>query len=247
MEFDQSFFGETPKAFEAINIYLARREALPMIDSKMAIAAKHKSIIAPELIRVDDGSATDRFDGHAKQRLSRNVSDDFNSDRPVALQNAENRHFPSCPAATLPFTPSTKVTFVQLDFASKEQVRILAGYDSESDYRDRFKNRGIAQTDLLGDLPGRNFEFKELHDPQPLLERDVKLIDPSIREVVESIFTSFASVSSADDPIDFSRSTARTKNKAVFPTRFFEEKSCPVFRFINKLKGFELHRHHILS
>lgn len=247
MEFDQSLLGETPKSFEAINIHLARREALPVIDSKMTIATEHKSIIAPELIRVDDGSATDRFDGHAEQRLSGNVSDDFNPDRPVALQDAKNRHFSGCPAASLPFAPSTKITFVQLDFASKEQVCILAGYDSESDYRDRFENRRIAQTDLLGDLPGRNFEFKELNDPQPLLERDVQLIDPSIREVVEGIFTSFASVSSADDPIYFSASTACTKNKAIFPTPFSKEKSRPVFGFINKLKGFELHRHHILS
>ena len=247
MEFDQSLLGETPKAFEAIDIYLARREALPMIDSKMTIAAEHKGIIAPELIGIHDRSATDSFDRHAEQRLSRNISDDFNLDRPVTLQNAENRHFPGCPAATLPFAPTTKIAFVQLDLTTEEHVRILSGDDGESDDRDRLQDRRITQSHLLSDLPGRNLEFKELNDPQPLLERDVQLIDPSIRKVVEGVFTSFASVSSADDPIYFSASTACTKNRPIFPTRFFKEKSRPVFRLSNKFKGFEFHRHHILS
>lgn len=238
MEFYQSLLGETPKAFEAIDIYLARREALPMIDPEMTIAAEHKSIIAPELVGVYDRSATDRFDGHAEQRLSRNVSDDFNLDRPVALQNAENRHFPGCPAATLPFAPTTKIAFVQLDLASEEQVGILSGDDSESDDGDRLQDRRITQSHLQSDLPGRNLEFKELNDPQPLLERDVQLIDPSIREVVEGVFTSFASVSFADDPIYFSASTACTENRPIFPTRFFKEKSRPVFRLSNEFKGF---------
>ncbi len=236
MEFDKSLLGETPKAFEAINIHLARREALPMIDSKMTIATEHKSIIAPELIGIYDRSATDRFDGHAEQRLSRNVSDDFNLDRPVALQDAENRHFSGCPAATLPFAPTTKIAFVQLDLTSGKHIGILSGDDSESDDCDRLQDRRITQPHLLSDLPGRNFEFKELNDPQPLLERDVQLIDPSIREVVEGVFTSFASVSSADDPIDFSASTACTKNRPFFPTRFFKEKSRFIFRLSNKFK-----------
>jgi hypothetical protein len=64
---------------------------------------------------------------------------------------------------------------------------------------------------------------------------------------VEGVFTSFASVSSVDDPIYFSASTTCTENRPVFPTRFFKEKSRPVFRLSNKFKGFELHRHHILS
>jgi hypothetical protein len=238
MEFDQSLLGETPKAFEAIDIHFARREAFPMIDSKMTIAAEHKSIIAPELIGVYNRSTTDRFDGHAEQGLCRNVFDDFDLDRPVALQNAENRNFSGCPATTLPFAPTTKIAFVQLNFTTEKQVGILTGDDSESDDRDCLQDRRITQAYLLGNLPGRNFEFKELNDPQPLLKRDVQLIDPAIREVVEGVFTSFASVSSADDPIDFSASTACTKNRPIFPTRFFKEKSRSIFRLSNKFKGF---------
>ena len=247
MEFYQSLLGETPKAFEAIDIDLARRESLSMIDPKMTIAAEHKSIIAPELIGVYNRSATDRFDGHAEQGLRRNVSDDFNLDRPVALQNAENRHFPGCPAATFPLAPTTEIAFVQLDLTSEKHIGILSGDDSKSDYRDRLQNCRITQSHLLSDLPGRDLEFKELNDPQPLLERDVQLIDPSIREVVEGVFTSFTSVSSADDPIYFSASTACTENRPIFPTRFFKEKSRSVFRLSNEFKGFEFHRHHILS
>jgi len=247
VEFNQSLLGITPESFEAINVHLARREAFTMIDPKMPITTEHKSIIASELIRVHDRSATDRFDGHAEQRLSRNVSHDFHLDRPVALQYAENRHFPSCPAATFPFAPTTKVTFVQLDLASEKQFRILTGKNGESNDRDCLQDRGITQPHLLSYLPGRDFELKELNDPQPLLERDVQLIDPSIREVVECVLASFASVSSADDSIYFSASAACTKNRAIFPTRFSEKKSCPVVRFRYEFKRFEFHRHHILS
>lgn len=247
MEFDQSLLGETPKSFEAINIHFARREALPVIDAKMTIATEHKGIIAPELVGVHNRSATDRFDSHAKQGLSRNVWNDFDLDRPISLQNAENRHFSGCPTAALPLAPTTKIAFVQFDLTSEEQVGILTGGDRDSDDRDCLQDRRITQAHLLCNLPGRDFEFKELNDPQPLLERDAQLIDPSIREVVESVFTSFTAISFADDSIDFSASTARTKNRAIFPTRFSEEKSRPIFRFGNEFKGFEFHRHHILS
>ena len=247
MEFDQSLLGKTPKSFEAVNIHLARREALPMIDTKMTIATEHKGIIAPELIGINDRAATDRFDRHAEQGLSCNVFDDFDLDRPVSLQNAENRHFSGCPTAALPLATTTKIALVQFNLTPEEQVGILTGDDRESDYSDRLQDRRITQAHLLCNLPGRNFEFKELNDPQPLLERDVQLIDPSIREVVERVFTSFTSVSSADDPIDFSASTACTKNRPIFPTRFSKEKSRSIFRLSNKFKGFEFHRHHILS
>ena len=146
MEFDQSFLGETPKAFEAINVHFARREAFPMIHSKMPITTEHKSIIASELIRVHDRSATDCFDGHAEQGLGRNVSHDFHPDRPIALQDAENRHFPGCSTATLPFAPTTKVTFVQLDLASEKQFWILTDKNGESDDRDCLQDRGITPT-----------------------------------------------------------------------------------------------------
>ena len=241
MKFDQPFLGVTPKSFEAININLARREALPMIDTKMTITAEHKSIVPPELIRVHDRPATDRFDGHVEQGLCGNVFHHFNLDRPVTLQDAENRHFSCCPATTFPFTPPTEVTFIQLNLASKEQFWILTGKNGTSDDRDCLQYRGIAQSDLLSDFPCRDFEFKELNDPQPLLERDVQLIDPSVREVVEGVFASFTTVSSADDPIDFSTSTTCTKNTSIFATRFFEEKPSTVLRFSYKFKGFELH------
>ena len=223
VKFDQPFLGVAPKSFEAINIDLARREALPMINTKMTIAAEHKSIITPELIRVYDRPATDCFDGHVEQGLSCNIFNNFNLDCPVTLQDAENRHFSGCPATTLPFAPSTEVAFIQLDFASKEQFWIPTGKNGKSDDRDCLQYRGIAQSDLLSDFPCRDFEFKEFDDPQPLLERDVQLIDTPVREVVEGVFTSFTAVSSADDPIGFSASTACTKNRPVFPTRFFKK------------------------
>ncbi len=83
-----------------------------MIDPKMPITAEHKSIVSAEFVRVHDRIATDSFDGPTKQGLGRYVSDDLHLDRPVTLQDAENRHLSRCSPATLPFVPATEVAFV---------------------------------------------------------------------------------------------------------------------------------------
>jgi hypothetical protein len=71
---------------------------------------------------------------------------------------------------------------------------------------------------LLGDLPGREFQLKELDDPQPMLIGDAKLIDPAARKIMECVFATFTPEPFAGDPVDLVTLTSTAETTVVFPT-----------------------------
>jgi len=241
MKLNDPLLGITPKPLQPINIHSPRRKMPLMVHSQMPITTKHQRIITSKLIRINNRSTTNLLDGHVEQRLRRNVLDHFNSNHPISLVDAENRDFPGRPSATLAFSSAPKVSLIELNLPFKKPFLRLVGHNRRTKHRNSSQNGGIAQSNLLGNLSGRKLHFKELNNPEPLLVRDPKPLNPSVREIVKTIFASFTAVLFNFDAIDFSASTACTKNRAFFPTRFFEKKSCPVFRFGNKFKGFEFH------
>lgn len=241
MKLNNPLLGITPKPLQTINIHSPRRKMPLMVNPQMPITTKHQGIITSKLIRINDGSTPDLLDGHVEQRLRRNVLDHLDSNRPIALVNAENRDFSGCPSAPLAFPSASKVSLIELNLPFKKPFLRLAGHNRHTKHRDGSKNGGITESNLLGDLSGRELHFKELNNPEPLLVRDPKLLNPSIREIVKAIFAPLTAVLFSPDAIDFSAFTACTKNRSFFPTRFFEKKSCPVFRFSNEFKGFQFH------
>lgn len=241
MKFNKPLFSITPKSLKTININLTRGESLPMINLNMPVSAKHKGIIASEFISIHNRTSPYSLNSHVKQRGSSYILNNLNLDYPISLKNAKYRDFISCPSASFALSPSSKVALICLNLSTKKDVRFMVSQDGQSDKSNSFKNSRVAKTYLPGDLTRREFKFKELYDPKPLLEGYIKFINPSVREIMKGIFTSFASIPFIYNSVDFSASTACTKNKAIFPTRFFEEKPCLVFRFSNKFKGFKFH------
>lgn len=246
------FFGDTvelndpllcvaPESLKPINIHLSGCEPLAVINSKMPISAKHQRIIASKFIGINNGASSHSFDRHIHQGLGRHVLNNFYADGPVALVKAENRHFAGSAPATFAFASSAEVALIKLDLSFEKIIQALISQDRQTDQRYRLQNSRITQPNLLSNFPGRKLNFKELDDPKPLLVRNPKLIKPSSGKIMKGVSTLLAPVSFAGNSIHFSASTACTKNRPVFPTRFSEEKPRPVFRFRNKFKGFKFH------
>ena len=239
VELDQALFGEGPEAFQSIDVNFSARVSFFMVDSQVAIAAEHQRVIAAEFIGVDDRSATDRFDRHIQQRGRRDVFDDVDLDHAISLQNAENRDFMGSSPATLTLPLSSEVRFVHFDLAAQKIGGFgSVGHNRLSNHGDRFESRGITKADLLGYLAGRDFEFKELEDPEPGLGRDFEFIKPAAGEVVESESAALTAEFFVTDSIDFIAPTSTAENVAVFPAEFAQIPARPIFCVNNEFKSF---------
>jgi len=243
MKLNDPLLSITPESFETVDIDFSRRKPFLMINSEMPVTTEHKGIIAFEFIRIHNRSSSDRLNSHIQKRLSSNILYNLNPNSTISLVNTEDRNFSSCPSASLSLPPSSKVSLIKFDLPFEKSFPILVSKYRKPDNSYRLKNRRITQPNLLSYFPCRKFYFKELYNPEPLLIGYIKLIKPSIREIMKGISAPPTTISFTPNPVDFSASTTYTKNRAFSPTRFSEKKSRSVFRFSNKFKGFKLHRH----
>lgn len=57
MELDKPFLDVAPETFNVVYVNFAAGKELFMVDVEMTITAKHKRVIAPEFVGVDDSAA----------------------------------------------------------------------------------------------------------------------------------------------------------------------------------------------
>ncbi len=88
---------------------------------------------------------------------------------------------------------------------------------------DGIKTSGIIETNLLENLPGREFRFKELNDLKPVSATDPEVINPAPSEIIECVFTTPTSKSFADDPLDFAAVTYTGERGVLFNHSFVKE------------------------
>jgi hypothetical protein len=236
MELDEPLFGVTPEAFDAIDVDLAIAKVFAMVKIDMPIATEHERIIALELIRVNNAATPDHLDRQIKQSFSFDIFDSLHMDKPVPLEDTKHRDLVGCPASTFALAPSAKVGFIQFNRPVHPFRRRNTMPNCLPDDLDSFKGCGITQTDLLSDPSGRNLQFKELDDPQPLLMADLNAIDPTVTEVMEGILTPLATVPFAQQPIDFIAVTSAAKNMPFFPAESTQIQPGTVFTFDDELK-----------
>jgi len=62
MVFDQSFLGPAPKSLQSVDVNLAVREILIVIDLQAPVSAEHQAIVTFELVRIDDTSSANLLD-----------------------------------------------------------------------------------------------------------------------------------------------------------------------------------------
>src|SRR5574337_938665 len=224
MELNKSFFRITPEAFKSINVHFTRGKHLTMINPQMSIATKHKRIVAFKFIGIYDRAASDSLHSHSKDRFCSNILNDINLTPPVSLQNTEYRDFIIGAPSPFALTSTTKICLIKLYLTMKKFLGILiACYDGLSHNTYRLMHRWITKLYLLGYLSCREFKFKKLYYPQPFLKRYFNLVYPSVTKVVKRISTPFTTVFFTSNPIYLTSRTSCTKNKAIFPTVFFEK------------------------
>jgi hypothetical protein len=238
MEFDEPLLGIAPEAFNAIDVNLAIAEVFSMVKIDMSIAAEHEGIITLEFVGVNNAPTPDHLDRQIKQGLGFDILDSLHMDKPVSLEDTEHWNLVGCSASTFALTLSAKVGFVQFNRPVHPFRRRNAMPNRLPDGLDSLKGRGITQADLLSNSSGRNLQFKELDDPQPLLMADLNAIDPTVAEVMEGILTPLATVPFAQQPIDFIAVTPAAKNMPFFPAESTQVQPGTVFTFDDELKGF---------
>lgn len=238
MKFNNAFFGITPKALNAIDVNFAVTKMLPMVNVDMPVTTEHQSIITFEFVGVNNASAPDHFDGQIKQSLGLDVFNSLHMDTAVSLEDAEDGNLVNRPTASFAFAFASKVRFVQFNCP----IHPVRGPDTMTnrlpDDLDRLEGRGITQAHLLSNPAGRDFQFKELDDPQPLLGTNFSFTDPTVTEVMEGVVTPLTSVFFTQQPVDFIAITSAAKNMPLFPAEFTQIQSGTVFTFDDELKGF---------
>ena len=106
----------------------------------------------------------------------------------------------------------------------------------EGDDIDGIKTRGIIETNLLENLPGREFQFKELNDLKPVSATDSEVVNPAPSEIIECVFTTPTSKPFAEDPLDFAAMTY-TAERGVFFNHSFVKKERAILSVLIRLSN----------
>ncbi len=189
-----------------------------MIDFQMPVSTTHQSIIASEFIHINNGASMDCLDLQVEQSHRTDILDNLNPNDTVPLKNTENRDFPCHPSTSIAISSAPEVGFIQLYLTSKQVITVcVVGDDSHPKDIEYFKDSRIAEADLLGDLPGREPQFKELNNPMPISASIPELINPASGEIMESVFKTFTSELFTVDPVDFIAPASTAETMVVFP------------------------------
>ena len=244
MELDKPFLGITPKTLDAVYVNFAVGKELFMVDVDMTITAKHKRVVAPEFVGVDDSAAPHGFNSKVKKRARRNVMDGLDLNDAISLQNAENRDFSCCPSAALTLASAAEVTFVHLNPSSKKfgvAGTLGNGYNGCAYYSNTFQGSRVTKSGLPCHPSGREFKLKEFYDPEPALIRDMQFVNPPSGEVMEGITAPLATEPFTGYPVDFTAFATCTKTTAVFPTQLCEEEPRRIISLYKGFKRFYIH------
>ena len=217
--FYQTFFGITPKTFQAVDVNFASGKFLMMIDFQMPVSTMHQSVIASEFIGINNRASANCFNGQVQQSLRTDIFDHFNPNDNVPFKNTENRDFPGSPSTSITFSAASKVGFIQFDLTSKQIMTVgVVGYDSHPKDSDCFKDSRITETNLLTDLPCRQLQFKQLNDPKPISATNPDLVNPSSGEIMEGILTASTSKLFTGDSVYGVAATSTAETTVIFPT-----------------------------
>jgi len=190
-----------------------------MVNLEMPVTTKHQRVIALEFIGINNGSPSDRLDGKVQHCFGANILYHGDFDGAIAVQDAEDWDFVGCSTPSLALPSATEIGLIEFHLPlEKIAGASIDSYNGHSDHVYGLQNRGIIQSRLRGDLPGRQLQFKELDDPQPVLEGDSQAVDPAAGEVVECVWTPFTSESFTGDSVDGTAPASYAETAVVFPT-----------------------------
>ena len=153
MVLDQTLLGPTPKPLQAVNVNLAGGEVLLMVYFQVPVAAEHQTVVALELVCIDDRASADFFDRQLQQGSCRHIRNDRHMDLAVPLQDAQYRHFSGSPPASMALAAAPEVALIQLDLSAQQLGGVLGLADNgQPDGLNGSVNRPVSQAHLLGHL-----------------------------------------------------------------------------------------------
>ena len=244
MKLGQPLLGITPESFQAVDIHFAAGKPLAVIYPQMSIPAAHQRIITPELIGINNRSASYHPNRHLQQSTNRDIFDDFHTHYAVSLQNAKHRHFTDGSATPLALASAAKVALVQFNLTIHKILGILRrNKDRVTQQIIRLQGGGITYSTLNRRPKGADFQLKQLDQPQPGFKRAMQLVDPSAGKIMKRVMTPAAAIPLASNTINLIASALCAENVAFLPAVFPKIKACFIFRNYNILKLLRSHQH----
>lgn len=204
-----------PEAFEAVDMDFAPCEPCAVVDREAAVPAERERIIASKFIRVHQRPAFDDLDRLLQERRRRDIRYDGDRDPPPPLQDAKDRHFAGCAAATRALAPPAEVRLVGLDLPPQQLGMFLRQQRPATRGEDAERGR-VAHPGLERRLSSRDFQLKQLDQPQPGRQRDSRLPDPGAREDVEGIAAAPTPVPPAAQSVQGAARTRVTNHAPIF-------------------------------
>ncbi len=190
MVFHDALLGVAPESLQAVDVYPAPGEVLPVVHAKVSKTAEHECVVDLVAISIDDASSTHLLDRECEDGFGSGVGDHLHENSPLPLQNAEYRDFPGrATAATRSFSLPAEVGLVHFDFASDEGFPSLVGVsqDGGTDRVDGLIGCIVGESKLLSNSPDGEFQFEELDEAQPLSGSKISAVDPPSGEIVEGV------------------------------------------------------------
>ncbi len=96
MGLNKDFLGEASEPLKAVEVNLSRAELLLMINSQVAVAAKHQGIIAFPLVGVHNASSSYFLEGHAKEGFRTYIWDYAHFYFSCSFEDTEDNNLVSC-------------------------------------------------------------------------------------------------------------------------------------------------------
>ena len=120
-EFNETKFGVTPKAFDAVNMIFSTGEfVVMMIDAPMLVAAEHQTLIPKPAVGINGGLGKHLPLDDRLQLCFGAVFDHARENLAATLEQTNDGRFPGGPAsAPAPHPAWSEIGFIDLDLAGK--------------------------------------------------------------------------------------------------------------------------------
>jgi len=223
MKLNNTLFSERPETLQAVNVNLTGGEALGVVHPQMPVTAKHQGVVSLKFIGIDNGTAPDGLNGQTKDAFGGNVFNNFHFGNSVSFQDTEDRDLAGRSPAPGSFSSASEIGFIHLNLSLEKVFIRTVGRDTLPDNIKRLQDRRVGKTQLLGCLPGRDFQFKELNQPEPFSGGNKYFTEPASGEERKFITALLTPVFPASYPVYFSGLAAVTEITAVFLTRFCQK------------------------
>jgi hypothetical protein len=194
-ELGQAHLGEAPEVPDAVDVRLALHELVAaMIHPVMLLAAQiHQAAVALPAIRINHAPQGHLALQNGRQHRPGTVRHDLRVNFPVALEQAEDRHFlKSSPAPFAPDAPATKITFVNLDLAAQGRLGLAEHGDALPEMPEVKVDRVAVQAGQLGNFSGFHIQTKQPQQEPKFPRRNARPPETPVSPCHHWLYTPFS-------------------------------------------------------